>query len=484
MQREETDSIGTVKIPHKALYGIHALRANENFPAAMPFNKNWFMAIGTTKLAIFQTYKQFKAGISRKYPHKEINLKLIGQDQLTALEQAATEISTGKHFEHFIVPALQGGAGTSINMNTNEIIANRSLELLGHQPGDYQYVDPFEHANIYQSTNDVIPTALKVAAIKQLQQLENAINQMREELEKKESEHRNTLRNAYTQLQMATPSSYGRLFSTYNEALSRDWWRISKCFERIKMVNLGGGAAGTSLSIPRFMVMESVRTLQRLTGLPITRSENLHDTTSNLDSIVEVHGILKAHAVNLEKIAGDLRLLASDLVALRELSIPKRQVGSSIMPGKINPVIPEYLVGIAQQVYSNDTAIANLAARGQLDLNANLPFIGHWLLQSIELLIAANNTCRKHLIAGMQVDSQKAETHTYRNPAIATALIPFIGYNKAGELAQAMKKDNCDIFGANKQLQFFTEDELHSYLKPEHLLQQGFTINQLFTDDE
>ncbi|MFO7940636.1 MAG: lyase family protein [Bacteroidales bacterium] len=484
MQREETDSIGTMQLPYDALYGIHTLRAHENFPASIPFHQAWYCAIGLTKLAVFQTYKQFKQGISQKYPNRNINLKLIEDDHLSALEQAATEVSEAKHFQHFLVPAFQGGAGTSINMNINEIITNRSLQLLGQSPGNYRIIDPIEHANIYQSTNDVIPTSLKVAAIKRLQQLETAINAMRQALEGQEAEHRNTLRNAYTQLQLATPSSYGRLFSSYNEALSRDWWRISKCFERIKTVNLGGGAAGTSLSIPRFMVMESVRTLQRLTGLPITRSENLHDTTANIDSLVEVHGMLKAHAVNLEKMGGDLRLLASDLVAQQEVTIPKRQTGSSIMPGKINPVIPEYLVGIAQQVYSNDTAIANLAARGHLDLNANLPFIGHWLLQSLDLLIAANTTCQQHLIMGLQVNVDKAQAHTYKNPSITTALIPFIGYNKAAELAQTMKEKKYDIFTANKQLQLLSDKELRKHLKPEHLLQQGFTINQLLHNNE
>jgi len=484
MQRQETDSIGTLHIPYDALYGIHTMRAYENFPAPMSFNKSWYCSIGRIKLAIYQTYRQFKRGISQKYPNQNIGLNLIEDQYLTTLEQAATEVSGGKHFAHFLVPAFQGGAGTSINMNINEIIANRSLQLLGYPPGNYSIIDPIEHANIYQSTNDVIPTSLKVAAIKQLQQLETAINGMRKALEEQEAAHRDTLRNAYTQLQLATPSSYGRLFSSYNEALSRDWWRISKCFERIKMVNLGGGAAGTSLSIPRFMVMESVRTLQRLTGLPITRSENLHDTTANVDSFVEVHGMLKAHAVNLEKIAGDLRLLASDLVAQQELSIPKRQTGSSIMPGKINPVIPEYLVGIAQQVYSNDTAIANLAAKGHLDLNANIPFIGHWLLQSLELLIAANTTCQQHLITGMKVNVDKALTHTYENPSLSTALIPFIGYNKASELTRVMKRNNCDIFTANKELQLLPDDELQRHLRPEKLLQQGFTISQLLHKDE
>ena len=262
------------------------------------------------------------------------------------------------YYEHFIVPAIQGGAGTSINMNVNEIISNVALIKSGAKAGEYSQIDPFEHANIYQSTNDVVPTALKVAGIQLLEKLEQAINSSRFEIEKVESAHKNILRQGYTQMQAAVPSTYDKLFSTYNNALSRDWWRVSKCFERIKEVNLGGGAIGTGLSIPRYFIMHVVTELQHLTGLPITRSENMSDTTANLDSFVEVHAILKAHAVNLEKMTNDLRLLSSDLFAHPEIKIPQRQVGSSIMPGKINPVIPEYIISIAHKVYANDLMIS------------------------------------------------------------------------------------------------------------------------------
>ena len=483
MYRQEKDMIGTMEIPQSALYGIHAARARENFPAAQPFPFAWYKATGLTKLAVYQTYQKFKEGIRKKYQGNSIPFNLFDSRLISTLEQAATEISQGKHFEHFIVPAFQGGAGTSINMNINEIIANRSLQIQNETLGNYTLIDPIEHANVYQSTNDVIPTALKVAVIQQLQILEEGINNMRQILEEHESQHRHTLRSSYTQMQLATPSSYGRLFSTYNEAFSRDWWRVSKCFERIKMVNLGGGATGSALSIPRFMGMESVRSLQRLTGLPITRSENLHDTTANLDSLVEVHGILKAHAVNLEKMASDLRLLSSDLNKQKELTIPQRQTGSSIMPGKVNPVIVEYLVGIAQQIYGNDQCVSSLAARGHLDLNANTPFIGHWLLQSLELLIAANNACANYLLTGLQVNKNNALKHTYNNPSVTTALIPFIGYNKAAQLAKLMKQEKCNIFAANEQLRLISTDSLNKHLKPAQLLQQGFTINQLLNNE-
>ena len=312
MMRVEKDFIGSKKIPEKALYGIHSLRAKENFPDKTPFHKEWYKAVGLVKLACYQTYRNFKSAIIQKYPDKDIPIKNIDEETLNALIDSAQEISEGEYFDHFIVPAIQGGAGTSINMNVNEIIANSALIKLAKNPGDYDHVDPIEHANIFQSTNDVIPTSLKVATIRLLEELEEKINELRLSVEKQESEHRNTLRIAHTQMQQAVPSTYGMLFSTYNEALSRDWWRVSKCFERIKVVNLGGSAVGTGIAVPRYFIMEAVPTLQKLTNLPITRSENLADATNNLDTFVEVHAILKSHAVNLEKMVSDLRILSSD----------------------------------------------------------------------------------------------------------------------------------------------------------------------------
>ncbi len=269
-------------------------------------------------------------------------------------------------------------------------IANRALQMTGHKPGDYDLIDPIEDANIFQSTNDVVPTALRVAAMQLLLELENAINELRKAMEELEKRYRNTLRIAYTQMQEAVPSTYGRLFSSYSDALSRDWWRVSKCLERIKVVNLGGSAIGTSIAVPRYFVAEVVPRLQQLTGLPVTRGENLSDATSNLDPFVEVHGILKAHAVTMEKMVSDLRLLASDIHGEHSLTIPKKQTGSSIMPGKVNPVIPEYVISCSHRVYSNDQLIAGLSAQGCLELNAYLPVIGHALLDSLKLLISAD----------------------------------------------------------------------------------------------
>ncbi len=479
MDRTEKDFLGEKKIPKDALYGIHSLRAKENFPDNSPFSLEWYKAVGLTKLACYLTYDKFKNASTQKYSDIDLPINLFEKKIIDALIESAEEVSEGKYYDHFIVPAIQGGAGTSINMNVNEIIANVSLKKLGKNAGNYQTIDPIEHANIYQSTNDVIPTSLKVAAIKLLVDLEEKINELRTDIEALENKNRNKLRIGYTQMQEAVPSSFGMLFSSYNEALSRDWWRVSKCFERIKIVNLGGSAIGTGIAVPRFFIMEAVATLQKLTNLPITRSENMPDATSNLDSLVEVHAILKAHAVNLEKMASDIRLLSSDLAGRKEIIIPQKQTGSSIMPGKVNPVIPEFVISAAHKIYTNDNLISSLSAQGTLDLNANLPAIGNALLESIKLLIAANKTLKENLFNELKIDSDSAKKRLFKSPAITTALSPYIGYHKAAELAKKMKETNWDIFQANEQIQIMDSKKLRKILQPQNLLKTGFTLKDL-----
>jgi len=478
--RIEKDFIGEMEIPKNALYGVHSQRAVENFPDATPFHKEWYMAIGLTKLACYQTYENFKQSAKMRFDLSKLSIKFLDDQIINLLQSTALEISEGKYFENFIVPAIQGGAGTSINMNVNEIIANASLLKLNKNCGEYNFIDPIEHSNIYQSTNDVIPTSLKLATLQLLIDLEENINKLRFRIEELERKHRNTLRIAYTQMQEAVPSSYGKLFSTYNEALSRDWWRVSKCFERIKVVNLGGSAIGTALAVPRYFVMEVVANLQKITKLPITRSENLQDATNNLDTFVEIHAILKSHAVNLEKIVSDIRLLASDLLQNRDLSIPQKQVGSSIMPSKINPVIPEFVISVAHKIYSNDLLISNLSAQGCLDLNAYIPVIGNALLESIKLLIAANKTLKNNLFNDIQINEQTAAEKLYKSPSITTALSPYVGYNKASELSKEMRKQNIDIFEANQNLKIIDSEKLKIILQTENLLKTGFSLNDLF----
>jgi aspartate ammonia-lyase len=478
MYRIEKDSLGQKRIPSDALYGIHAARAKDNFPGNTQFPFEWYKAVGMTKLACYNTYRIFRDAAMIKMG-KNLPVFNIGNDILDALVEAAKEVAEGKYFDQFIVPAVQGGAGTSINMNINEIIANSALLLTKNKCGEYSLIDPTEHANIFQSTNDVIPSALTVAVMILLHSLEVQINLVRLKVEELETKYRQNLRPGYTQMQEAVPSSFGVLFSTYNEGLSRDWWRVSKCSERIKKVNLGGGAIGTGLSIPRFFIMEVVPELRRITGLPLAHSENLSDTTSNLDKWVEVHATLKAHAVNLEKMSSDLRLLSSDLVGEKSIHLPSRQVGSSIMPGKINPVIPEFVISAAHKVYSNDVLISSLCGQGTLELNAYLPVIGSAVIESINLLISSDISLLHNLFTGLTINESSGYKALIHSPSVTTALIPYIGYHKAEELARLMKEKEIDIFGANNILKVLDESKLKKILQPGNLLKLGFSIDDL-----
>ncbi len=477
--RREKDFLGELKIPADALYGIHSERAVKNFPASEPFHLEWYKATGKVKHACYLTSMKFLKAMESEHPDLIYRLSIPDQAVIEALIAAAVEVSSGKHFDNFIVPAIQGGAGTSINMNVNEIIANRALQFIGKEPGNYSLIDPIESANIYQSTNDVIPTALVVATMELLNELEASVNGIRTHTEKLERKYRNTLRLSFTQLQEAVPGTYGQLFASYSDALSRDWWRISKASERIKQVNLGGGATGTGIGIPRFFIMEAVNQLRQITGLPLAQGENLSDITANNDSFVEVHAIVKAHAVNLEKIASDMRLLSCGLLAENEIEIPARQTGSSIMPGKVNPVISEFVISGAHHVYSNDQLITSLAAQGNFDLNAYLPSIGHALLSSLKLLISMGTALKEHLLEGIKIKKELATKRLFKSPAITTALSPLIGYNRASILAKYMKETQLDIFRANDELGLLPAEKLKKLMLPEYLLKKGFTVNDI-----
>lgn len=482
--RKEEDFLGTLEIADDALYGIHSLRASHNFPDTTRFHLEWYQAVGSVKKACLLTYRNYATAVRAKYPGATLPQPLLEESVVDALIASAEEVESGQHFDHFIVPAIQGGAGTSINMNVNEILVNRALIRIGRKPGEYQVIDPIEQANIYQSTNDVIPTSLKVALLKLLQHHENSVNSLRGAFEELEKSSRDHLRIAYTQMQEAVPSTYSRLFSTYCDALSRDWWRTSKCAERIKTVNLGGSAIGSGITVPRFFIREVIQVLRQITDLPVTRAENLHDATCNQDSLVEIHAILKAHAVNLEKIVADLRLLSSEMFRGTEMSIPRLQVGSSIMPGKVNPVIPEFVISSVHKVYSNDQLISSLSGMGCLDLNAYIPVIGHALIESIKLLIACDESLNIHLVKGIMLHPAIALENLLNSPAIATALLPYIGYNQAARLAGEMKKSKVNLLEANRILNIMDEKAILRIIEPGNLMKEGFTLNEVLNSDE
>jgi aspartate ammonia-lyase len=482
--RKEKDTIGEVAIPCDSFYGIQSVRARENFPLDKPFHIEWYRALGAVKLACYHTYIKYKTALHSKIKGRKTPFALIEDHILESLVWAAEEVMNGNYYDHFIVPALCGGAGTSINMNINEIIANLALIKLNKKQGDYSIIDPIREANVFQSTNDVVPTSLRVAIMELLSILESRINLLRAAIEDVEKRHFNTIRMAYTQMQEAVPSSYGRLFSTYNEALSRDWWRVSKCFERIKTVNLGGSAVGTGIAVPRFFIFEVVPALREITGRPVTRSENLSDATSNLDPLVEVHAIIKAHAVNLEKMSSDMRILSSDISVDNGFTIPARQLGSTIMPGKINPVIPEFVISCCHNVYANDSLISSLAAQGCLELNAYLPVIGHRFIESIKFLIACNETLTKNLIPGITIDEGKARERLLESPSTAAILVPYIGYQRASDVAVMMKKEKISIMDANKKMNIISEELLEHLLSASNLLGLGFVPTQILEETD
>jgi aspartate ammonia-lyase len=298
-------------------------------------------------------------------------------------------------------------------------------------------------------------------------------------MESLEQTYRNEIRQAYTQMQKAVPSTYGNLFAGYNDALSRDWWRTTRIKERLKEVNIGGGAAGTGMGIPRFFILQVPKELRKITGLPLAQSENMTDATMNHDTLVESHAILKALAVNLEKISADVRLLAADLFVHPSVKIPQKQMGSSMMPGKVNPVIPEFQISISHKVYANDQMIANLAARGCLDLNAYLPSIGLALLESFNLLCSGCKSMAENLLKGMTVSTKNEQDDLFKNPSITTALVPYIGHEKAALLARNMKESNTTVFESNAKLAILPEEKIQRILQPSALTAKGFSLKDI-----
>ena len=421
--RSETDSLGTLQVPAEALYGIHTMRALANFPlSGQPCAPELIRAVALVKLACTRT---------------NAALGYLEATRAEAIGQACSEMAGGQHRDAIVVDALQGGAGTSLNMNLNEVIANRAEEILGGRRGTYQRIHPLHHVNLHQSTNDVFPTALRIAAIDNLHRLEKSIAALQTAFQTKEQEFAGIVKVGRTQLQDACPMTLGAGCSAWAEALGRDRWRVFKCEERLRVVNLGGTAIGTGLTAPRDYIFQVTETLRSVTGLGLSRAENLVDATQNADVFVEVSGILKAHAVNLFKISSDLRLLASGPHAgLGEIWLPAVQVGSSVMPGKVNPVICEAVGQAGLQAMAQDTAVTLAAQSGQLELNAFLPLVAHALLGNLRLLERACTTFRERCIDGLHANAARCTELLERSHVQVTALVPALGYELAVEVAK------------------------------------------------
>ncbi|MEW6276905.1 MAG: aspartate ammonia-lyase [Bacillota bacterium] len=458
--RVEKDLLGEKEVPQGAYYGIHTLRARENFAVSgLPVHRDLIWALALVKKA---------AALAN------LEIGLLERRTGQAIVRAAEELARGQWREQIIVDAFQGGAGTSVNMNVNEVIANRAIEILGGTKGDYSLVHPLDHVNLGQSTNDVYPTALRVAAIKLTRELGQALASLQGALQAKEKEFAAVLKIGRTQLQEAVPVTLGQEFGAWAEAVARDWWRLYKTEERLRQINLGGTAVGTGLNASRRYIFRVVEILRELTGFPLARAENTFEATQNADVLAEVSGFLKAAAVNLAKIAGDLRLLSSGPQAgLGEIRLPAVQAGSSIMPGKVNPVIPEMVTQVAYQVMANDAAITLAAASGQLELNAFLPLIAHNLLSSLEMLSKAAVLLAEKCVQGIRADEARCRELLAASQGMITPFVPYLGSAKATEVARRAAQSRRPVTELLVEEGLFTAEEIAAVLQPEELTTPG-----------
>jgi aspartate ammonia-lyase len=359
-------------------------------------------------------------------------------------------------------------------MNVNEVLANRALQLLGEPPGTYTRVSPADDVNLHQSTNDTFPTALRLASIVLLHDLEEEVVSLQEAFQQKEQQFAHVVKVGRTQYQDAILTTLGREMGAYAEALNRDRWRIYKCEERLRVVNLGGTAIGTGFAAPRQYIFRVVDALRELTSIGFARAENLTEATQNADVFVEVSGILKAHAMNLFKICGDLRLMSSGPEAgLSEIRLPQRQAGSSIMPGKVNPVIPEAVTQAALMVAGYDATIATAVGLGSLELNAFLPLVAACLLQSLALLARSCEILRRHCIEGLEADEERCAAHVHASSAAATALVPEIGYDAACALVREAKSSGSTIREIAVTKGLLTDGQYEELLAPEAVCRLG-----------
>jgi aspartate ammonia-lyase len=460
--RMEQDLLGVAALPQETLYGIHTLRALDNFPLLLQsVHPELIRAFGVVKLACAKT-------------NRALGVWSGDDKKADAILAVCTEMSEGLLSSAMVTDALQGGAGTSTNMNANEVLANRALELLGLEHGDYARVSPLDDINLHQSTNDVYPTALRLAAIRLLQQLEARVVVLQESFQLAEKRFAHIVKVGRTQYRDAVLTTLGREMSAYAEAVNRDRWRIYKCEERLRVVNLGGTAIGTGVAAPRQFIFRAVEELRELTGIGFARAENLVEATQNTDVFVEVSGILKAHAVSLVKICTDLRLLSSGPDAgFGELRLPARQAGSSIMPDKVNPVIPEAATQAAMLVMGNDAVIAHACSMGSLELNAFVPLIAHCLLQNLDLLAHSDDLLTRHCISGLEAEEERCRQQVRNSTAAATALLPAIGYERAGKAVHTARESGRTLREVVVSEGWMTEAEFDEAISPEAVCRLG-----------
>lgn len=400
------------------------------------------------------------------------SLEKLDQQIAQAIIQACDEILDGNLRDQFIVDAIQGGAGTSANMNANEVIANRAIEILGGTKGDYSIVHPNDHVNMSQSTNDVIPTAGKITVLKLLPQTIKELEKLEKAMEEKEAEFDDILKMGRTQLQDAVPMRLGQSFGAFAHVLKRDIKRLKNVMDEMKVLNIGATAIGTAINVAPYYLANISYELSKVAGISLKQADDLIDATQNLDGFVSVSGVLKTCAVDISKISNDLRLMSSgQRTGLSEINLPARQNGSSIMPGKINPVIPEVVSQVAYLIIGHDYTITMAAEAGQLELNAFEPVLFHHLFESIDTLKEAAATLTKHCITGITANKGQCEEYIEKSVGISTALCPYIGYAKSAEIAKKSLKTGISVKELVLEEGLLKEEELKEILKPEKMTQ-------------
>ena len=464
--RTEKDSIGSRQVPDNVYYGVQSLRASENFHI--------------TGLNMHPEIINSLAYIKKAAAITNCEVGLLDKKIASAIVQACDEIINGHLHKDFIVDPIQGGAGTSLNMNANEVIANRAIELLGGQKGDYSIVHPNDHVNCGQSTNDVIPTAGKMTSLRLLKNLKEELLRLHKALCIKAEEFDHIIKMGRTQMQDAVPIRLGQEFRAYSIAIMRDIHRMDKAMDEMRSLNMGGTAIGTGINADETYLRRIVPNLSEVSGIEFVQAFDLIDATQNLDPFVAVSGAIKACAVTLSKIANDLRLMSSGPRAgFHEINLPAKQNGSSIMPGKVNPVIAEVVNQVAFNVIGNDVTITMAAEAGQLELNAFEPIVFYCMFQSIDTLEYAVQTFVDNCITGITANETRCRYLVENSVGIITAICPHVGYQKAADIAKKALKTGESVRNLILQEKLMTPEDLNKILDPVQMTEPGISGKEL-----
>ena len=457
--RREHDLLGEMEIPDEYYFGIQTMRAVDNFH------------ISRVRLNFFPELIRALAEVKEGAARANRDLKLLDPQIAEAIVGACEELRAGKLREQFVVDMVQGGAGTSTNMNANEVIANRALELLGHAKGEYQYCHPNNHVNLSQSTNDAYPTSVRIATVRSIEKLVEALRRLIEAFHAKGAEFAGIIKMGRTQLQDAVPMTLGQEFEAYAATLAEEIDRLESNMHLFYEINMGATAIGTGINADPDYAALCTKHLGEITGLPLCESSNLVEATSDTGAFIMNSSALKRLAVKLSKICNDLRLLSSGpRCGLNEINLPPRQPGSSIMPGKVNPVIPEVVNQVAFRVIGNDLTVTFAAEAGQLELNVMEPIIVYALFESIEMLIHAIDTLREKCIVGITANEEVCRRMVHGSIGVVTALNPYLGYETSSMLAKEALKSGKGIYELVLEHQLMSQEELDKVLSPEQMI--------------